>query len=83
MAWPALSISPCLEDSSEQCRELAIAIFTRVVERTEAVLELLPYAIPVLRDRLGPLTADSKNPTEPSEELRVKLHALLRWQGGH
>ena len=45
----------------------------------EAVLELLPYAIPVLRDRLGPLSPDSKNPTEPSEELRVKLHALLRW----
>ena len=40
---------------------------TSVWPYTEAVLELLPYAIPVLRDRLGPLTADSKNPTEPSE----------------
>jgi hypothetical protein len=50
-------------------------------ERTEAVLELLPYAIPVLRDRLGPASPDSKDPTESSEEIRVKLHALLRWQG--
>jgi len=67
------------EDSSERCRELAISAFSAMTARTEAVLELLPYAIPVLRDRLGPASSDSKDPTEGSEEIRVKLHALLRW----
>ena len=52
-----------LEDASERCRESAadalaalvrgIAACPRDDERS-AVLDLLPYAVPVLRDRLGP-----------------------------
>ena len=66
------------EDPSEQCRETATDAFASLARRSDAVLELLPYAIPVLRDRLGPADEDSRNPREPSEEVRARTHALLR-----
>ena len=66
------------EDPSEQCRETATDAFASLARRSDAVLELLPYAIPVLRDRLGPADEDSRDPREPSEEVRARTHALLR-----
>ena len=66
------------EDPSEQCRETATDAFASLARRSDAVLELLPYAIPVLRDRLGPADEDSRDPREPSEEIRARTHALLR-----
>ena len=40
-------------------------------------MDLLPYAMAVLRVRLGPAVPDGKDPKEPSEEVRAKLHAVL------
>eukprot|EP00854_Cymbomonas_tetramitiformis_P013580 gene13580-16058_t len=42
----------------------------------EVVLELLPYVLPVLGDRLA-LQAERPDPTEPSEEIRFRLCQLL------
>ena len=53
-----------LEDASERCRESAadaLAVLVRGIaacpgeDERGAVLDLLPYAVPVLRDRLGPV----------------------------
>ena len=53
-----------LEDASERCRESAADALTVLVrgiaacpeeDERGAVLDLLPYAVPVLRDRLGPV----------------------------
>ena len=48
------------EDRSERCRENAVDAFMTLVEKVSgdhsgtAILELLPYAVPMLRHRLGP-----------------------------
>jgi hypothetical protein len=88
-----------LEDKSERVREGAIDLFVVVVQQCQrdevgcGVVEILPYAVPALRHRLGPVggdTDDDENenrqrparekekvtrldPTEPSEEIRLKL----------
>ena len=88
-----------LEDKSERVREGAIDLFVVVVQQCQrdeggcCVVEILPYAVPALRHRLGPVggdTDDDENenrqrparekekvtrldPTEPSEEIRLKL----------
>ena len=87
-----------LEDKSERVREGAIDLFVVVVQQCQrdeggcGVVEILPYAVPALRHRLGPVGGDTddKNenrqrparekekvtrldPTEPSEEIRLKL----------
>ena len=44
------------EDASEPVRELAVGTFAALVDRAEdRVLEMLPYAVPVLRERQGPI----------------------------
>ena len=67
------------EDVSEQCREAAVDALAALVARggEDVTLDLLPYLIPVLRDRLGPLATDGKDPSEPAEEIRASAHALL------
>ena len=65
------------EDASEQCREEATDAFTALTIRMESAVDLLPYAVPVLRTRAGPAVPEGKDPKEPSEEVRAKLHHLL------
>jgi len=65
------------EDASEQCREEATDAFTALTIRLESAVDLLPYAVPVLRTRAGPAVPEGKDPKEPSEEVRAKLHHLL------
>lgn len=65
------------EDASEQCREEAAEAFAALTRRMESAMDLLPYAMAVLRVRLGPAVPDGKDPKEPSEEVRAKLHAVL------
>ena len=56
-----------LEDASERCRETAADALAALVrgiaacpgeDERGAVLDLLPYAVPVLRERLGPADGD-------------------------
>ena len=56
-----------LEDTSERCRETAADALAALVrgiaacpgeDERGAVLDLLPYAVPVLRERLGPADGD-------------------------
>ncbi|KAK3257035.1 hypothetical protein CYMTET_33864, partial [Cymbomonas tetramitiformis] len=68
-----------LEDPVEKCRELAASTLLSIVANPaiqEVVLELLPYVLPVLGDRLA-LQAERPDPTEPSEEIRFRLCQLL------
>eukprot|EP00898_Chlorokybus_atmophyticus_P002042 jgi/Chlat1/2839/Chrsp194S02999 len=64
------------EDSSEQCRELAVSTLAELLEACpSATHALLPYVVPALQERLH---RTSKGPAEPSEEVRVRLLQLLR-----
>jgi hypothetical protein len=56
-AAPSLLVKPLLrrfEDPVERCRELAVAgVLVMATQLKEVVLELLPYCIPVLMERLA------------------------------
>ncbi|KAF8058324.1 Dnaaf5 [Scenedesmus sp. PABB004] len=66
------------EDASEACREAAVAAFASLLAAAagDGVLPLLPYAMPVLEERLHADEA-SGAPAEPSEEIRLALARLL------
>ncbi|MEW5306836.1 MAG: hypothetical protein WDW36_009274 [Sanguina aurantia] len=66
-----------LDDSSEAVRTAAAGMLDEMLQAApDAVLALLPYAMPVLEERLrwGEV---KKTPTEPSEEVRLQLACLL------
>lgn len=54
------------QDTSERCRQLAVETLLLLLERAPAaVLPLLPYTVPVLRERLVHTSAGGH--TEPAE----------------
>ena len=66
------------EDGSERNRELAVSLVAAVLARDpDAALALMPYALPVLAERLARSAALGGGPVEPSEELRTSLLRLL------
>lgn len=64
------------EDPMEASRELAVCLLRQLLEAApEAAMALLPYAFPVLAERLQ--YAANKAPVEPCEEVRLGLAQLL------
>ncbi|WIA41829.1 hypothetical protein OEZ86_009159 [Tetradesmus obliquus] len=64
------------EDKSEACREAAVSTFNAMLQAgADATLSLLPYAIPVLEERL--FIQQGQGSAEPSEEVRLLLLQLL------
>ncbi len=63
----ALKPACCAQDSSERCRQFAVETLLLLLGRAPgAVLSLLPYAVPVLRERLVRAERGAP-PPEPSE----------------
>lgn len=60
-------------DSSESVRALAVKVFHHLITSCpDTVLPMLPYATPVLEERLQ-MHAHPKAPVEPSEEMRLSM----------
>ena len=76
--WLGKPLLRVLADTSEAARTAAAALFLQCLRTGEdAVLSLLPYAVPVLEERLqGP---EGKALTEPCEEVRLVL-MQVRWE---
>ena len=56
------------QDASERCRQLAAETVLLLVQRAPvSVLSLLPYAVPVLHERLVRAPSSATAPPEPSE----------------
>ncbi|GFR41385.1 hypothetical protein Agub_g2068, partial [Astrephomene gubernaculifera] len=67
------------DDPADSCREAAVSSLLRLLSAAPgAVLALLPYAFPVLAERVRHREEGSKNLTEPCEEVRLALARLLR-----
>ncbi|EFJ44828.1 hypothetical protein VOLCADRAFT_106220 [Volvox carteri f. nagariensis] len=67
------------DDPSDTCREMAVTGLLRLLQAAPgAVLSLLPYAFPVVSERVRHREESSKTLTEPCEEVRVALARLLR-----
>ena len=75
---PAALIKPLLrrfDDASERCRELAARCALGLLRaRPPEALAALPYAFPVLEERLR---RGAAGPAEPSEEIRLVLVHML------
>ncbi|GIL99070.1 hypothetical protein Vretimale_4331 [Volvox reticuliferus] len=66
------------DDPSDTCREMAVTGLLRLLQAApQAVLSLLPYAFPVISERVRHREEGSKNLTEPCEEVRLALARLL------
>ena len=77
------------EDQSERVRERAVDTFRTIVERCQGndedddesfmcILEILPYAVPVLRDRLGPDTNHLNNVNDDGENNHSSSQNQIR-----
>ncbi|KAG2440366.1 hypothetical protein HXX76_004471 [Chlamydomonas incerta] len=67
------------DDPADTAREAAVGALTALLRAAPgAVLSLLPYAFPVVSERVMRREEGSKNLTEPCEEVRLALAALLR-----
>ncbi|KAG2455132.1 hypothetical protein HYH02_000951 [Chlamydomonas schloesseri] len=67
------------DDPADTSREAAVVCLTRLLAAAPgAVLSLLPYAFPVVSERVMRREEGSKNLTEPCEEVRLALARLLR-----
>ncbi|GLC35967.1 hypothetical protein PLESTB_000524400 [Pleodorina starrii] len=67
------------DDPSDGCREAAVTSMLSLLRAApQAVLSLLPYAFPVIAERVRHREEGSKNLTEPCEEVRLALARLLR-----
>ncbi|GLI68794.1 hypothetical protein VaNZ11_013291 [Volvox africanus] len=66
------------DDPSDTCREMAVTGLLRLLQAApQAVLSLLPYAFPVISERVRHREEGTKNLTEPCEEVRLALARLL------
>ncbi|GIL43408.1 hypothetical protein Vafri_1181 [Volvox africanus] len=66
------------DDPSDTNREMAVSGLLRLLQAApHAVLSLLPYAFPVISERVRHREEGSKNLTEPCEEVRLALARLL------
>ena len=72
-SWLGKSLLKLFADPHERIRALSIDLFrSSIAKGQDAVLELLPYVMPVLEERLL-RQQHSKGPAEASEELRRDL----------
>jgi len=80
----------CFDDPSEATRELAITVFTRLLEvAPNSSMALQPYLFPVLEERLIPMEApegshisviqQTRACLETSDHIRLQLYTLLLW----
>jgi len=61
-------------DASERVRDLAMSLFLALLQRApDATLPIMPYAMPVLEERLSREPESAAAPREASEELRLVM----------
>lgn len=78
--WLGKPLLRVFADSAEAARAGAAGLFLQALRAgTDAVLPLLPYAVPVLEERLQGNAC--KVLTEPSEDVRLLLMQVRSWCG--